>query len=630
MDLSPPRILFTVYLICCWLPSSASAVLRSPLTVQTADSASAQFMQGVDYARLKNFFAERQEWKSGVMSVATGTWKTEWQKQRSSINRIRQDGNWYVGVAKPIRRGVQLWGAGYGEHFDDRPLTKGGNPLIAAELYPKDPFVETATRISSSETANATRVLRGGAGLSYTPMQPLSIHTGTGIVDDKRIGQHEAGLGVWSAVDLEQWMTGGFLHDGSLIFKRESPENHYSLDLTGNYELFREFFPGNTNRAELSGGIIERDVYRGALLPASRRSEQQFLFRDELEYEIADRVSVSMSGDFQRETTDLGGEGVSGADLEEQQNGLAVSLKGAYRKSAGQASLSIRSVSQTIRGEILNGRKTEAAFLGSTMLPDHSNLGLRLAVSKYTLDTRSDQNFDDRDELGFRIESKWVKALRGTLVYELRALAHLDHLVYIFEETSANNRWTRLFLLGSAIRHTPCAMFTQEFQFAVSANYQAYDFEFNPKATRSTVFRRFSAGDSVAVHFTESFWIDTRFTFQIEELGRLYWEEFEEARSDETKSWSISAALNRKLTRRFIAGAGYLWNRRYGDQFTNSEDSLRERFQDLNSYGPQFYFRYLPDSGIFFTGSGRVLRQFELNQEARWILSGTITGGVRW
>ena len=278
----------------------------------------------------------------------------------------------------------------------------------------------------------------------------------------------------------------------------------------------------------------------------------------------------------------------------------------------------------------MNGRKTEASFLGSLMLPDRSNFGLRLAVSKYVLDTRSDRNFDDRDELGFRIESKWVKALWGSVVYELRMLAHLDHLVYIFEENSANNRWTRLFLLGSRVRHTPTEAFMQEFRFSVSANYQAYDFEYNPRSTRSTVFRRFTVNDSVVVRFAEALWLDTQLSFQIEELGRLYWEEFEEARSDETKSWYIAAALNRRLTSRFVAGAGYLWNRRYGDQFTNSEESLRMRFQDLNSYGPKVQFSYLPSSGFFLTGSGRALQQFELDQEAKWILSGTITGGYRW
>ena len=624
------RILIIVSLMCSCCSPAVFAVLRPPQTVQTVDSASTQFNQGVEYSRLTNYFSDRQEWNTGIASLVIGRWKTEWQDQRGSVDRLRHDGDWYVGLSRPIIDKVQFWCAGRGEHFDDRPIFRRTNPVVRADLLPKSPFVETSDIMASTESATATRVLRGGAGVSYRPAQALSFHSGAGLVDDKRIGQHEAGFGTWSTVELDQWMTGGYIHNGSLDFKQESPTNHYSLDLTGKYELFREFFPGNSNRTRLSAGIIERDVYRGSLMPASRRREKHIVVRDNLKYEIADKVSVSMSGDFQRETTDLGGDSGSGSDLEEQQAGISVSLNGRYRGSAGRVSVSVRSVSQTIRGEILNGRKTEASFLGSTVLPDRSSLGLRLAVSKYALDTRSDRNFDDRDELGFRIESKWTKAFWGAMVYELRALAHLDHLVYIFEESSANNRWTRLFLLGSRVRHQPSKMFMQEFKFTVSANYQAYDFEFNPKATRSTVFRRFIAGDSVVVHFTDALWIDSEFTFQIEELGRLYWEVFEEARSDETKSWYLAAAVNRRLTGNFAAGAGYLWNRRYGDQFTNSENSLRERFQDLNSYGPLFNFRYLPESGFFLFGSGRALQQFELDQEARWIISGTITGGIRW
>ena len=129
---------------------------------------------------------------------------------------------------------------------------------------------------------------------------------------------------------------------------------------------------------------------------------------------------------------------------------------------------------------------------------------------------------------------------------------------------------------------------------------------------------------------SEKLSLNSVFGYQIEELGRLYWKDFQEARSDETRSWNIAAILNRGLTQSMSIGGGYMWNRRIGDQFSETEGGARVRFQDLNSYGPIMSIRYLPSGGLFLSGSGRALQQFELNQDARCIISGIITGGFRW
>jgi hypothetical protein len=629
LDASSHRLEIIVLLLGCWL-SAAWADMSPPQTIIIADSASTQLNQGVEYSRLSHYFGQQQQWKGGWAARTTGRWRTDWQDQRGSEQRMRQEGDWYFGVAKSVHDRISIWAAGQGEHFDDRPSDHRALSVIRASLLPRDLALPASETMFSTETASATRILRGGAGVSVRPYAPLLIYSAAGVVDDRRIGQQVTGFGSWSAVKLDQWESGGFRHDGSLDFRHESPANHYSMDLKGDYGLYREFFPGNTNRAHISAGLIESDVYRGPLIPSSRRREQRFLFEDDLEYEIADRVSIQMSGDFQRETTDLGTESSSGSELKEQQAGLSASIKGSYRQSTGLLTAGIRSVSQTIRGDILLGRKSELSFLGTTVLPDQSTLGLRMAVSKYVLDTPSDRNTDDRDELGFRIESTWTRVFFGSIVYELRTLANLDHLVYILADKSSNNRWTRLFLLGSRIRHQPVPFLLQEFRFIVSANYQAYDFEFNPRTIRSTVFRRFIASDSVNVSMTDKISLNAVLGYQIEELGRLFWEEFEEARSDETRSWNLAAILNRKMTRSMSLGGGYMWNRRIGDQFANSDEGLRERFQDLNSYGPILSISHQPATGFFLSGSGRALQQFELNQNARWIISGIITGGIRW
>ena len=116
--------------------------------------------------------------------------------------------------------------------------------------------------------------------------------------------------------------------------------------------------------------------------------------RAQVEGDWADGVTglrgmrVEMAGELLHQKIEQSQASASASSLEENQAGFSGSLEGEYKKSSAELRLGMRSVTQTIRGDILQGRTTDLSMQGRTIFRDKSALALRLSVSKYSLDTR--------------------------------------------------------------------------------------------------------------------------------------------------------------------------------------------------------------------------------------------------
>ena len=601
-----PRIFLSVFL-CFTAIQAAYAALDSPARAIVQDSVTMVYERGVELARLTEKAGKRQSLSSRFELATAARWKTEWHAPESEADRVRHDGRWYSGLQRQMTQPFTIWGAASGEHFDDRP-----------------------TKTSAVSSATSVHILRGGGGVTTTPWKPLTFDVGVGGVQDRRIGRIEGGFGIWSRADLEHWDLAGYDQTLSLRYNRETPKRHENSDIIARYENYREFFPGNSNRAEATASVLSRDVYLDLTGQLSRRTEEKYDVRDVLTYDLRKGMRVEMTGDLLKQSTEQEQSGGTTTSLKETQAGFATALAAGNAKANALVSIGLRTVTQTIRGEILQGKKSDLAVQGHTALPLQSSLTARLAVAKYSLDTPNPDNSDDRDELRYTVDAAWSKPLFGTLLYELHGTAKFDHLVYLFSESSANNRWTRFFLAGSTLRHRPGGWFQQTMRVNVSANYQDYDFELDPNSTRSTVFRRITLGDTVSLGLTPRLHLNSHVGYQVEEFGRLFWDSFEEERSDETHSSNVTLELAYQFTSTVRAGAGGIWDKRRGKRFPDLTRQTEEVFQDLESYGPTFFAERKSAKGIFLSVRGRILRQFQLDRNDRWLTLGEASGGFRW
>lgn len=609
--------------------TTACAVLPVPSRVTVPDTCDVRIGKGVEIIRLTERLG-RTLYVRGKSEVRlNGRWKTEWLQPEGGERRIRQDGRWYLGFLWRNKTKWTPWLAASGEHFDDRPDEKSPARFFRSDLLPQDPMLGSGSTYLPSSRASVIRILRGGAGISRRFLDKVNFSVGGGAVEDRRIGQREMGEAVWAEADVGQWNLGGYDQRVRLEYNRENPSRRKSSDFKADYRNFREFHPGNSNRMEAWLRILERDVTRDPTGSTSRRTERRIGARDNLKYGVAEGIRVEMTGEIVHESTDLGESGTESSSLEENQAGFSSAMHAEMGAASGSVSAGIRSVSQTIRAEILQGLKADLSLSGRLRFADQSALRMKAAVSKYQLDTPSETNFDDRDELRYTFTGAWYRPMYRTVFLDVYGQVRLDHLVYLFKENSANNRWNRLFLTGVRMLHRPESGVRHVFTTEVSANYQDYDFETDPRTTRSTVFRRYLASDSAGVTFGR--WeYGGKIGMQIEEFGRLFWDSFEEERSDETIFYFAAVNIDYRPSRYWIVGTGAQWESRLSRRFPESEGESTEVFQDIESYGPAFRFERKTDSGFFLNGSGLVLRQFRLNKDDRWIVTGSIVGGVRW
>jgi len=595
---------YILVLACTALVQSAGAVVPAPPPAESSrDSAAVGWEEGAELTRWLgtarfDFIAPMR-----TRTYFNTDWITGLSRGQTTEGRLRHDVRWNVSAQRNFNACYGLWGAASGQHYVDRPR-------------------EDALAFAQE---NRSHLVRAGVGPSMRWNRLVKTTHSVGLVADSRVNQTDAGFGSWNHGDFKLFASPQSTHEAVARFEYEAPGDRVGSDIGLNYNL-RQDYGVASNQADLVLGWTRREVLTAAENPSQLREERTLRFSDGLDYELAQGAVLRGTGDMRYLDTRLNDQRGSSSRLEELESGIKAELALSHKQHTGILSVGLRNATQTVRGEILSGQKTELALRGQTAV-QQTALRARAAFSKYTLDTRSDQNFDDRDELTWRLEAGASRRLNSALAIDVQALADLNHLVYIYSRNSANNRWTRLLLLTTRFVHRPNQNVLHIPEFRISANYQAYDFELNPRQVRSTVFRRVAIGDSI------TFQVQDRWTFVLrgevsrEELGRLFWEQFEEERSDQTDVVSSSCMIMRTLSKTSNIGFGVAYGHRMSDRFEAEGDP--RRVLDIESWGPITKLSWLSQAW-FVNTTGQFVMQSELIRNDRDYLSGSLTAGRTW
>ena len=138
-----------------------------------------------------------------------------------------------------------------------------------------------------------------------------------------------------------------------------------------------------------------------------------------------------------------------------------------------------------------------ADFVYSPSIAD--DIYLKLSFVKFQYETPDTiTNHDDRDEIRFIGEFDYSHSFSPLLFVNFNFYINFFHKMYIFEEQSANNSWTRIYRLGAAVRYK-FRKFRNLLQTYVLANYTVYDYDELLDETRSFVFRKYVISDSLNI-----------------------------------------------------------------------------------------------------------------------------------
>ncbi|MBK6766313.1 MAG: hypothetical protein IPG71_08340 [bacterium] len=572
-----------------------------PSAIHARDSLAVRVEEGAELTRWIGALRLDDGSDSLTRLVTRIQWTTGLTHSNASDGRIRHDVRWNNAAARAITRSMALWGGVTGQHYTDR--------LRSA---------------ATSGQENSSHVVRGGFGptVQWTPYL-RSAHS-LGVLHETRASKSDEGVATWHSGEFVLDNSRDH-HNGAFHADFERPGSRTGNEAGLNYDL-RQDFDAASHRVDVGIDWARRDLVSAASLPPQLREEKSLRFADDLTYGVSPGATLRGSGDVRYSDTSIDDRRGSASRLEEIESGLFAEMEVRRSRHLAAVSAALRNTSQNIRGEILSGQKAELAARGATKLLA-TELALEAKFTKYTLDTRSDENFDDRDELGWRVEANARSRVMPGLTSDVQVLVDLNHLVYIFSKNSANNRWTRLFLLRSRFVHTPSRSVMHIPEFRISANYQDYDFETNPRQVRSTVFRRLSIGDSLALALGERWSAALSGDYSLEELGRLYWAEFEEERSDQTNGASAAISFARKFSPRALAALGFAYSRRAGDRF--DQGSGAHRVIEIESTGPTARIE-LSSGQWFCQGVGQWVMQSELGRDQLQYISGSLMAGRAW
>jgi hypothetical protein len=622
------RTLFPVAFFLLAQNLCANPALLKPASIGR-DSLAIRTERGVELTRQMETFDWTWKTPHATDFRLASIWKTEWIQPGGKTERRRQDGRWYLSVHHPLRSWIVPWLATQGEFFDERAPNTQKSVSPPLESLPQSWFFQASSPLPSVVSPTTTRIIRGGGGVQTRPWRQMEIAAGTGILEDRRFGHVTSGALWESAANLTDWNLSGYVQNLSLQAEGENPGSQRHRDLLARYEVQREFSQGTSNRAEVTASEIRRTYFLDQSSRLATRKEDQARLGDKLTYAIRRGMNFDLNGELLNSKTEIV-QGARTSSLKETSAAFDMGLSHRIQRFSSTARLGMQAVTQTIDRDILQGRQTNLSLESGFQLSRRDSLFAGIEISKYQLDTRDPRNNDDRDELRFVFTTGAAGVLNPYMRWEMLARTTLDHLVYLFAERSANNRWTRLFLLSSKLRHYPAEKLQQTFAFEISANYQAFDYEFNPRQVRSTVFRKLQAGDSLEIILTRTLSATAYLVWQHEELGRLFWHEFQEQRSDKVTTVYSCLEFPWYLGHRTRIALGGLWNHRHGIRFAGNDLEKEEVFQDLQTYGPMWTFQRGFGTNFVIDAQGQVVRQLELEREDRWLVMGEIGVSIKW
>jgi hypothetical protein len=616
-----------ISLLAGFITSASAGIWRAPMMYQ--DSLALRTERGVELTRQTEYLCWSDTALDSTDLQAIASWKTEWIGPTGQVERRRQDGRWYLSALHSWKPWLGVWAATQGEFFDERAPSSQRTASPSLENFPENWELQTPSIVSSSVSPTTIRILRGGGGLRLQPLSHMELVTAAGVLEDRRFGLATSGP-LWEAgAQVADWDISGYVQNLSLQAESETPGAQHNRDLQGHYEVQRDFSPGTSNDAEVSVSEIHHSYFLDAAGRLANREERDTHFADRLTYAIRPDLGFNLSGELGNAKTEIS-QGQRKSSLEESRAAYDASLMRRANRFSGTIGIGMQSMTQTIDGDILQGRqmnlRLDAGFQPNA--PDSFFAGA--VVSKYQLDTRDPHNYDDRDELRYTFALGGLGILNSYLSWETSVRVTLDHLVYLFKQRSANNLWTRLFVVDAKMHHDPLSWLRQTFGFEISANYQAFDYEFDPRQIRSTVFRRLELSDSLAVEWTRSLSTVACVTLQREELGRLFWHEFQEERSDEITTIYSSLDFPWQIGRTTWLIVGGLYNYRRGFRFPTADFEEEEVFQNLQTYGPSWGLHHEIGTSFVANGKGQIVRQLELGQENRWLVMGEIGVTFRW
>jgi hypothetical protein len=239
------------------------------------------------------------------------------------------------------------------------------------------------------------------------------------------------------------------------------------------------------------------------------------------------------------------------------------------------------------------------ALNASVTQNDSIHLVSSISILRY--DTPDVLNTDDRDELLITSGIDILHRFSSRVLLTLSADLTLFHLVYLFQEQSANNNWNRVIRLSPSIEYVPSSWFRTVARAGVLANYTISDYEQQSASIRNFSYRQAMWSDSTVLRLSERIECNFSGSLRIFERGTLKWKEFKEKPEEYFMEKTFWPEFIWSSTMGLKIGFGF---RYFGQDSYKYQNNQRILTQGIEALGPTVFMEWLGSSTEKITLSG--------------------------
>jgi hypothetical protein len=239
------------------------------------------------------------------------------------------------------------------------------------------------------------------------------------------------------------------------------------------------------------------------------------------------------------------------------------------------------------------------ALNASVTQNDSIHLVSSISILRY--DTPDVLNTDDRDELLITSGIDILHRFSSRVLLTLSADLTLFHLVYLFQEQSANNNWNRVIRLSPSVEYVPSSWFRTVARAGVLANYTISDYEQQSASIRNFSYRQAMWSDSTVLRLSERIECNFSGSLRIFERGTLKWKEFKEKPEEYFMEKTFWPEFIWSSTMGLKIGFGF---RYFGQDSYKYQNNQRILTQGIEALGPTVFMEWLGSSTEKITLSG--------------------------
>lgn len=595
-------------------PTLFALLLPALCFSQSQDSLQFRFYHGVDEFSVGSLFFADQK-KNAISAQMKGSSSANYRRPMGSQGELKTSGDVDARIGRILRPSLELQGIVSGDFYRLERFD-GPTPILYVQESPVQNW--NLESITPPPPVPQQLIERGllGAACTFTPDSLLKLSTELGHQWERRSGFDDRGVSASFSAELSGFEFKGYRNDAGLFLEQEELGARMNRDLRFGYGLDKEFSSNSSDQLEIYYRQKRHDYHIWGGSSIGTRTDTEQKINNRLRYDpysdFRFYVDTELAGSSHEDRTG------SGSILrEEVRTANALTLQRIHPRLSGQTSLQFdwgvhedATGLKRERGTSLEGGISWTPGSGDT-------LSFQSVVRKRQYDTSDTSNYDDRDRLRYELDLNYSHQFSPYMSASSLAEVTLEHLVYIYAQKSDQNYWNRIFRLRPVVSFKPHQHWRNISHFELVANMTDYDYELNPVFIKSTIYRRYSAGNQLQWFFDRGWIININYALDLEDGGRLVWEEWMQQISEEYRTHTASLILSRETQVGVRYAAGMNLYERKGWEYTSTSGggTMKLPFLYLSRWGPMLQITYPSSSALKIEANGDLSWVHEWNRE---------------